>query len=99
MGGLEGRAGVQLALSKTLQKGFRLSEPQFPKRHEGFCCQLLESSGAHELWGVGIGGLYVVELLGLKWELGLVWVDSSRRGRMPGQHPGTDFVGGSYGCT
>lgn len=89
---------MQLALSKTLQKGIRLSEPQCPKGHEGFRCQLLKSSGAHELWGVGIGGLYVVELLGLKWELGLVWVDSSRRCRMPGQHPCTGFVGGSYGC-
>lgn len=61
-----GRAGVQLALSKTLQKGIRLSESQRPKGHEEFRCQLQKSSGARELWEVGTGGLYVVELLGLK---------------------------------
>lgn len=43
-------------------------------------------------------GVYVGEMLGLTWELGLVLVDPSRRTRVLSQHPCTTFVGGSYRC-
>ena len=88
-------------LYTKLPKRVELSEPQCLKECEKFrpvqsTVNTPKRSGAHELWGRGIGSLHALEMLGLRQELGLILLGFPRRGGMPGQHPGTASGGGSY---